>query len=296
MMREIMLKRQANVAGSNNLVGVQKLKELGGERLLGFLAETRGLGSLGADLGSDRGLGVRIESEHDSAVLERVLALGERSGGLGWALGANNRLDFIRVDQTCNISVGNLGLGHGEARLGGKDFVQTAESRLSENNESAEVSSRSELKQVEALDRAKLNTGQVAESLDNTGVVVVDDQWSTSLCVSSVAQLANTSTNLAGVGDFDDIGVSTDRLEQSNSFLGLGQALGSIGDHKRDLLNLLDTVAASKHERGDSSGSQRRGSSVSLLVLVGLDEPSAPQLSRSEHVTTAGHVTESSLT
>lgn len=277
------------------LVGVKKLEELLGNGLLGLLLETRLLLGLGADLGSDSSLGVRVEAEENSAVLEGVLALGEGTGGLGGALGTNNGLDLVRVDDAGNVGVGNLGLGQGEARLGGKDLVEAAEGGLGEDDEAAEVSTRGELEEVEAVDRAELDTGHVAEGLDDTGVLVVDDKGTTALGVAAVAQLADTGTDLARVRDLDNVVVGVERLEQGDGLLGLGQVLGGVSNDEGNLLELLDAVTAGEQERGDGGGSQSRGGSVTLLVLVGLDEPSAPQLGGGKHVTTTDHVTKGGL-
>lgn len=283
-------------ASTKRLVGEKKLGELLGNGLLDLLLEARLLLSLGADLGSDGSLGVRVEAEENSAVLEGVLALGEGAGGLGGALGTDNRLDLIRVDDAGNVSVGDLGLGEGEAGLGSEDLVEAAKGGLGEDDEAAKVSSGGELEDVETLDGAELNTGNVAESLDNTGVLVVDDKGTTALGVAAVADLANAGTNLARVGDLDNVVVGVDSLEESDSLLGLGQALGGVGNDEGDLLELLNAVTTGEDERGDGSGSQSRCGSVTLLVLVGLDEPSAPQLGWGEHVTTTDHVTEGGLT
>lgn len=275
---------------------MEKLEELLGNGLLGLLLETRLLLGLVADLGTDGSLGVRVEAEENTTVLEGVLALGEGAGGLGGALGTDDRLDLIRVDDAGNVSVGDLGLGEGEARLGSEDLVEAAESGLGEDDEAAKVSSGGELEEVEALDGAELNTGNVTESLDDTGILVVDDKGTTALGVAAVAELTNTGTDLARVGDLDNVVVSVDGLEESDGLLGLGQALGGVGNNEGDLLELLDAMTTSEDERGDGSGSQSRGGSVTLLVLVGLDEPSAPELGGGEHVTTTDHVTESGLT
>lgn len=275
---------------------MEKLEELLGNGLLGLLLETRLLLSLVADLGADGSLGVRVEAEKNTTVLEGVLALGEGAGGLGGTLSTDDRLDLIGVDDAGNVSVGDLGLGEGEARLGSEDLVEAAESGLGEDDETAEVSTRGELEEVEALDGAELNTGNVAESLDDTGVLVVDNKGTTALGVAAVAELANTGTDLARVGDLDNVVVGVDGLEESDGLLGLGQALGGVSNNEGDLLELLDAVTTGEDERGDSSGSQSRGGSVTLLVLVGLDEPSAPELGGGEHVTTTDHVTESGLT
>jgi hypothetical protein len=56
-----------------------------------------------------QGLGVRIETEKDSLVDERVLLLSPGTFLDFLAGRSDNRLDFIAVDQTSNIRVGDLG-------------------------------------------------------------------------------------------------------------------------------------------------------------------------------------------
>jgi hypothetical protein len=53
----------------------------------------------------------RVKSEENSGVLEGVLLLGERSLGLGGKTSSENGLNFIRVDDSSDIGVGDLGDG-----------------------------------------------------------------------------------------------------------------------------------------------------------------------------------------
>lgn len=251
---------------------------------------------------SDHRCGVRVQAEESSTVAQRVLLLRVWALRLRWASRSNDALDFVRVDDAGNISVGDLAdwelealLDEGNLVSSAEDRVELLESGLAEDDESTEVSSRGELEEVQAVDRGDLNTGQVAESLDNSVVLVVDNERTTSLNVAAVAELALTSSDLARVGDLDNVVVSLDGLEEGNSLLGLGQVLDRVLNDERNLLNLLDAVTSGKQERRDGSGGQSRGDGVSLLLLVGLDEPSSPQTSGGEHVTTSGHVTEGGL-
>lgn len=157
------------------------------------------------------------------------------------------------------------------------------------------MSSRGELEEVEAVNGSNLDTRKVAEGLDDAIVFSVDDERPSSLDVASVAELSLAGAELARVGDLDDVVVGFDRLEQGNGLLGLGQALNRVVDDKGNLLDLLNSVSSSEEQRRDGSGSQGGGYGVSLLLLVGLDEPSSPQPGRGKHVTAPNHVTEGGL-
>ncbi|KAH3668253.1 hypothetical protein OGAPHI_002007 [Ogataea philodendri] len=274
-----------------NLVTSQDIQEL----TLGWLSR-RSL-SLGvSQLLLREGLGVWVESEQNLLVLERVL-LQDVSSLLGsLASWSNNGLDLSRVDQSSNIGVGDDVGWQGVAGLGAVDGVKSSESRLGPDDESTQVSTWSKLQQVEGLDRRSLDTWNVSESLDKTLVLSVDDQWTSSLDKSSVSQLTLTGSDLLGLDDLDNVLVGTNGLQDSNSFLGLGNGLKVGRDNQWDLRNGLDSVTSGQNKRLHSSGSNSRSSGVSLLVEIHLDVPSSPDLGWSEHTSTSAHVTESSLT
>jgi hypothetical protein len=157
------------------------------------------------------------------------------------------------------------------------------------------VTTWGELKEVESGDWASLDTWDVSESLDETLVLVVDDERTTSLPVTPVPHLSLTGTDLSGVGNLDDVGVSLDRLEELDGDLGLGDGLGGVGNDEWDLLDLLDTVTTGEDKGRESRCGKSRGNGVSALTLVDLDVPLPPGLGRSEHPSTSAHVTESGL-
>jgi hypothetical protein len=291
-----------------DLSRVESLQELlgsstGGTLLLdlGDLASSTLLGS--DDLGTTEDLSVGVETVHDTLVLERVLLLGVRTL-LDLVTGrADNGLDFVRVDETVDIRVGHDVGGENVVLLqGSRGFVGTVEliqkrdGTLGPDDETTQVSTGSELQQVETTDVDELKTGQVAESLDNTVILVVDNERTTALTMTAVSELTLTGTDLAGVGDLDNIRVGVDSLQQGNGILGLSNLLNRVVNDERNFLDLLNTVTTGHDQRGKSRGSQSRGSGETLLVQVGLDVPLSPGLGRGEHTTTATHVTESSLT
>jgi len=157
------------------------------------------------------------------------------------------------------------------------------------------VSSGGELEEVEPSNVNELDSGDVSESLDDSVVLVVDDQGSSSHSVPSSSHLSLSSSDLPGVGDLDDVGVSLGSLEESDGLLGLGVGLGGVGDDEGDLLDLLDSVSSSENERGEGRGGESRNDGESLLVLVDLDVPLPPDLGGSEHSSTSAHVSEGGL-
>lgn len=184
----------------------------------------------------------------------------------------DNRLDFVAVDEASDVGVGDLGSGqtaqisasipyasleHLHVILlerrglveGTEDLVESSECALSPDNETAEVTTGSELEEVQSPNIDELNTGEVAESLDNAIVLVVYNKRTAALTMTAVAQLSLASTELARVGHLDDIGVSIQGLEECNSLLGLLERLNSRVDHERNLVDLLDAVTTSENER-----------------------------------------------
>ena len=116
------------------------------------------------------------------------------------------------------------------------------------DDEASKVPTRSELQEVETPDIDEFNTWKVAEGLDNTVILVVDDERTTALAVTAVPELALACAELARVRDLDDIGVGLKLLEESDRLLRLLEALDGGVNNKRDLGNLLDAVSPGKDE------------------------------------------------
>lgn len=174
--------------------------------------------------------------------------------------------------------------------------VKGSNGGLGPDDESTDVATRSELKEVQAIDRASLDTGNVLESSDDTLVLAVHDERTPPLPVPPVPQLSLSSSELAAVGDLGDVAVGGEGLQELDGSLGLGGRLNGGGDDEGNLLDLLDTVTSGKDQRGESGSSNGGSNGVSLLVLVDLDVPFPPGLGGSEHSTASAHVSESSLT
>lgn len=179
--------------------------------------------------------------------------------------------------------------------LGSPDLVDGVEGILSPDHETAKVGTRGELEKVEGVNRSDLNTGDVAEGLDNTLVLLVDDKGTEALGGAAATVLTLTSTEGLAVDDAGNVLLGTNVLEELKSLLGLGEGLDVGANDEGDLRDLLDLVATGENKGGDTGGSNGSGSSVALLVLVHLDMPLTPGLGGGEHTTGTAHVTEGTL-
>jgi len=184
----------------------------------------------------------------------------------------------------------------GWAVLGSKQGIEALEGILGPNAESTQVSSRGELQQVQVLDGNELNTRNVSEGLDERTLLVVNDQRTTALDVSSVSELTLSGSDAVGFNDSFDIIVSVEGLQQSNGLLGLINTFNELGvNDQRDFGNLVNLVTTGHDQSWDSGGSQSRGNSVSSLVDWDLNVPLSPGLGWCKHSTTTAHVSKSSL-
>jgi len=245
---------------------------------------------------------VRVQGFHDLRVGQGVL-LGFMLGFVGSDL-TNDALDFIGVDDSSNIGVfedGSVqlvsGLFLGRESVGSEDLVEGLEGRFSPDDESSQMTTGSELLKVKSVDIADVNSWDVSDSLEDVGIfVVVDEERSLSDLVSLVSELSNTgSQSLGGIDSFN-IFISTDSLQEGNSFLGLFNSFNLIVDDEGQVGDVGDSVTSGKDEGSDSGGSKSRGNSVSLLLKVDLSVPSSPGLKGSEHSSLSAHVTEGTLT
>ena len=81
-------------------------------------------------------------------------------------------------------------------RVGSVYFVESLEGTLGPDNESSEVTTGGEVKEVHPVDVQEGNSGQITEGFGDTVVFGVDDQGSLAHGVSSVSDLADTSPDL----------------------------------------------------------------------------------------------------
>lgn len=277
------------------------------------------------------GSGVGVEAEHDLLVAKGVLLLDVDTLGAGLALGGlQNGLNFGGVDEAGQVSVSHqvggqevIPLESRGAGGGAVDLVESLEGRGGPDDEATEVATGGELEEVEGEDGRGLDTGDVAEGLDEVlavGLGVVDNEGSAALAEATVTELTLTGAHLAGLLDLDEIGSGTDSLEEGDGGLGLVQGLNSLGlNDEGNLGDVGDTVTAGEEQSGGSRSSQSGGGSETTvgagslvppfsrrsirrigfhipLANVDLLVPLAPDLGRGEHTTGTALVTEGSLT
>lgn len=279
-------------------------------------------------LSKDRSVGV--EAQLHLLVLEGVLLLHGGAAGDGLALGGIQRaLNFGAVDETGQVGLGDDVGGDEEVALVGRslgggavDLVEGLEGSRGPDDEAAQVATGGELQQVQGGDRAGLNTGDVAEALDDLLAVdngVVDDERAAALAMAAATELALAGTQLLGALDALDVGTRADGLEESQG--GGGAADGGRVEELRvddqgHFGDSHDLVATGEEQRGGGRGGQGGADGVapvfeslagvlfrwkpsrsnSLLALVDLDVPAAPDLGGSEHAAGTAHVTKGGLT
>jgi len=255
------------------------------------------------ELLATKGLCIWVKTEEDGLVDEGVLLLCPGAFGVLLVGGADGGLDLSAINQAGHVGVGDLGGGKDIVLLVDSDLVECAVNFIKEgkrtlcpDNEPTKVTTRSKLEKVESPDVHELNTGEVTECLDDTVVLVVNNKGTTALTVPTVPELALAGTQLAGVGDLDDVDVCVERFEEGDSFFCLLEGLGSRGDDEGDFLDLLDAVATGKDEGGDCGRGESGDGGETALVLVDLDVPFAPGLGGRKHTSATAHVSECSLT
>lgn len=165
---------------------------------------------------------------------------------------------------------------------GAVDLVKSLEGSRGPDDESAEVTTRGELEEVEGRDGGGLNTGDVAEALDELLAIdlgVVDNQRTTALAVAAATELALTGTELLGALDLLELSTGADSLEEGEggSSAGDGAALNeSRVDNQGNLRDGHDLVATGEQERSGGRGSQGGAGSISPKSFLYVSYSIAP--------------------
>ena len=220
--------------------------------------------------------GVRVQTQHNLLVLERVLLLHVAAASEGLSLGGvEGGLDFRRVDETGQVGLGDdvggeeeVALVGGGAGGGAVDLVEGLEGGGGPDDETTQVATGGELEKVEGGDGGGLDTGNVAESLDDLLAVdlgVVDDERTAALAVTTATKLTLTGTELLGGLDLVDVSTSSNGLEESDGGGGAANGRGveeSRVDYERDLGDGVDLVTTGEQERRSGRSSKGRAGSV----------------------------------
>jgi len=137
-------------------------------------------------------------------------------------------LDFISLEDSLKISVGENGSWHGEALLVSRrvDSVKSLESLGGVDGESSNVATWGELEEVKLVDWEEGNAGDVSHGLDDTVVVLVNDERTSLLDSSSVSHLSSAGSESSSFLDSVDIIDGADLSEDGDGSLGLLESLG----------------------------------------------------------------------
>jgi len=282
-------------------VGAWLLHSLAGFFLFSsFLGIKNGLSFLGE--------GIRIQFDKSTQVLEGILLSNLESFLMSdWA---EMGLNFVRVDDTSNIRVGEQRLWEFESFLlfaikftRSKDRVELFECRFSPNNKSSRVSSRSELKEIQSRDMAEFNTRNVSEGLNNLGssfgsflFFVVNNKRTLLLNITSSSGLSFTSTKVTGILDSFNIRISTNSFQKFDSIFSLGNVINfNISNDQWDFRQFFNMVTTSHNQRSNRGSSQSSAGSISALSLGDSNVPSSPDVILTKHATTTTHVSKGSL-
>jgi len=153
------------------------------------------------------------------------------------------------------------------------------------------------LLKVESVNVADFNAWDVSDGLEELDVLVgVDEEWATTDSVSSVSDLATTSTEGLGFGNSFDVLVETEGLKEVDNLLGLLEGFDLVVDDEWEFTDGFNSVTTGEDKWGLEGGSEGGGDSVTFLGHVDLTVPSSPGLEWGEHATLSALVTESTLT
>ena len=153
-------------------------------------------------------------------------------------------LDFISLEDSLKISVGEDWSWHGEALLVSRrvDSVKSLESLGGVDGESSNVATWGELEEVKLVDWEEGNAGNVSHGLDDTVVVLVDDERASLLDSSSVSHFTASGSESSGFLDSVDVIDGADSLEDADGGFGLLECLGSAVDDEWEFWNSRDDV------------------------------------------------------
>lgn len=213
-------------------------------------------GGRGGNLEATGGLGEGVKLLHHVSVLERVL-LGLVVNANGGPDGAELGLNLVRVDNSGEIgAVDGVTLELVSTLLlallgvGSEDVVEAVEGIGGEDGESSDVTTGGELEEVESVDVASVNTGEVpGASLDVRVTVSVDDQGSLADGESGVAVLSVSVSHLLRLADSVEVLLGSELVESVEESAGRAGVDG-VGD-ERKLGHIVDTVTTG-HNQGSA--------------------------------------------
>jgi len=258
------------------------------QELLERSRNLRGLALLSLNLTQlllGEGGSIGVEAQHDLLVAQRVLLLDAGALGTGLTLrSTEHALDFSAVDETAEIGLADNVGRQEEALLALVDGIELLDGGRGPDDEAAEVATRSKLEEVEGIDRAGLDTRDVAEALDELLAVMfgaVNDERTAALAVAAAPHLTLTGAELLGLLNLLNIRAGTDGLEELVGSSSLGNSVASDGSRVDDQRNLRDgrnLVATGHQERSHGRGGEGRSGSKAPVIRSETVLPKAASL------------------
>ena len=126
-------------------------------------------------------------------------------------------------------------------------------------------------------------------------ILIEDDEGTFLHDTLPIPHFTLASPEPLGLVDLLNIGIGLAFLQENMGLLGFGVGLDLVGDNQRELSDVIDAVTFSHDKGRNTGGGDSRGDGVALLGYVDLAMPASISLGGSEHVTSAAHVTESTL-
>jgi len=274
-----------------------------GSLFLDNLGAVGNSGNDGLGIRGSLGLEVRVELLHHSLVLKRV-SLGlvvEFVIGSVDSDSSEFGLNLIGVDNTGKIgAVDNIAL-HSVTlfalSLNGvrsEEVIEGFEGITGEDNEATDNTTGGELEEVESVNTADINSGQVAGGKLDLGVgISVDDEGSSSVGETGVSVLSLSSSHFLGLADALEVGLGSEGVEGGEESGG-GVHVEAVGN-EWEFGDIHNSVSLGKDEGCAGCGGESGGNGVSLLLEVGFSVPFSPDLEGGEHATFTAHVTEGGL-
>lgn len=257
---------------------------------------------VGLSLGLSDGFGIGVQFIHELLVVQGVLHLSLMGNIVGLG-GSDNGLDFVRIDDSGDVGVGEDGSLQLEVALlvaglseRTEHVVEGLDGGGSPDTESTELSTGGKGLQIQTVNISGFDTGDVSESLHESHVFVgVHDQRSLLLLISFISDFSSTGGDGLGVNHLLDVFVSAESLQESNGLVGLLERFKSVFDDKGHFGHLRHLVSSGLDEGGKGGGGQSSGNGVSSLFEIHFSVPSSVVLEGEGHSSLSHHVTEGGL-
>ena len=157
-------------------------------------------------LTKNNGVGVKFGEER--GLSKRVDLLSSNLGCLAGL--ADSLRNLLRTHDTSVVGVSHLWswkreslLQLGQLGVGSVDGIKLFEGRLGPDNQTSQMSSRSDLQKIQTLHVKKTDTRDVTEGADDSVVFAVDDQRTELLLVTTVAHLSLSGAVSLGGTDLE---------------------------------------------------------------------------------------------